>query len=79
MFELGEEKQGYVNILTAKLLSWLQSSDENLHIAKNYVPSLVKSILFGPIHSRGKRFTFEVLQFVYNLGDELSVNQLRKK
>ena len=53
--ELGEERSGMMNLLVQHLCDLVQDNTEYLTYTLNLLPVWQAVIMFGPIHSRGKR------------------------
>ncbi len=53
--ELGEERSGMMNLLVKHLCDLVQDNTEYLIYTLNLMPIWQAAIMFGPIHSRGKR------------------------
>ncbi|ELU08602.1 hypothetical protein CAPTEDRAFT_220697 [Capitella teleta] len=72
LLELGQEKSGLANML-------VQHLDRHLLLRPqlNLISCLQKTLLFGPVHSKGRRFSIEVHQYLLTLGEALPTNKLR--
>ena len=55
ILRIGEEKEGLINVLIFALCKWWKEDATNLCYGLYYIDVFVQAILFGPVHSKGKR------------------------
>ena len=60
LFELGEEKQGVTFKTISRLCKWAQTDSNALRQSARYIDRLITAIMFGPVHSRGKRYSIKL-------------------
>ena len=53
---MGEERSGMMNLLVKHLCELCLSNTENLSYTVNLLDILISAVMFGPVHSRGKRY-----------------------